>query len=64
MHRPTTTTSYRLMAPGTARRTAAESRIKDTDMAEEMMAYTRHNILVPAAQTMLAQVNQLPQGVL
>ena len=44
--------------------TAAESRIRDTDMAEEVMAYTRHNILVPAAQTMLAQVNQLPQGVL
>ena len=52
------------MAPGTARRTAAESRIRDTDMAEEMMAYTMHNILVPAAQTMIAQVNQLPQGVL
>ena len=64
MHRPTTTTSYRLMAPGTARRTAAESRIRDTDMAEEMMAYTKNNILVQASQAMLAQANQVPQGVL
>ena len=64
MHRPTTTTSYRLMAPGTARRTAAESRIKDTDMAEEMMAYTKNNILVQASQAMLAQATQVPQGVL
>lgn len=44
--------------------TAAESRIRDTDMAEEMMAYTKNNILVQAAQAMLAQANQVPQGVL
>lgn len=44
--------------------TAAESRIRDTDMAEEMMAYTKNNILVQASQAMLAQANQLPQGVL
>ena len=44
--------------------TAAESRIRDTDMAEEMMAYTKNNILVQASQAMLAQANQVPQGVL
>ncbi len=44
--------------------TAAESRIRDVDMAEEMMAYTKNNILVQAAQAMLAQANQIPQGVL
>ena len=44
--------------------TAAESRIRDVDMAEEMMAYTKNNILVQASQAMLAQANQLPQGVL
>ena len=44
--------------------TAAESRIRDTDMADEMMAYTKNNILVQAAQAMLAQANQVPQGVL
>ena len=44
--------------------TAAESRIRDTDMAEEMMAYTKNNILVQAAQAMLAQANTVPQGVL
>ena len=44
--------------------TAAESRIRDTDMAEEMMAYTKNNILVQAAQAMLAQANQVPQGIL
>ena len=43
---------------------AAESRIRDVDMAEEMMAYTKNNILVQAAQAMLAQANQVPQGVL
>ena len=37
--------------------TAAESRIRDTDMAEEMMAYTKNNILVQASQAMLAQAN-------
>jgi flagellin len=43
---------------------AAESRIRDTDMAKEMMAYTKNNILVQDAQAMLAQANMLPQGVL
>ena len=42
----------------------AESTIRDTDIAEEMMAYTKNNILVQAAQAMLAQANMLPQGVL
>lgn len=44
--------------------TAAESRIRDVDMAKEMMTYTKNNILVQASQAMLAQANQLPQGVL
>ncbi len=44
--------------------TAAESRIRDVDMAKEMMSYTKNNILVQASQAMLAQANQLPQGVL
>ncbi len=44
--------------------TAAESRIRDVDMAEEMMEYTKNNILQQAAQAMLAQANQQPQGVL
>jgi len=44
--------------------TASESRIRDVDMAEEMMSYTKNNILTQAAQAMLAQANTLPQGVL
>jgi len=44
--------------------TAAESRIRDVDMAKEMMEFTKMNILSQAAQAMLAQANQLPQGVL
>ncbi|MFJ8257669.1 flagellin [Peribacillus asahii] len=44
--------------------TASESRIRDVDMALEMTAYTKNNILVQSAQAMLAQANQLPQGVL
>ena len=44
--------------------TAAESRIRDVDMADEMMKYTKNNILVQASQAMLAQANQVPQGVL
>ncbi|MEH2953832.1 flagellin [Candidatus Merdisoma sp. JLR.KK011] len=44
--------------------TSAESRIRDVDMAKEMMAYTKNNILVQASQAMLAQANQVPQGVL
>ena len=42
----------------------AESTIRDTDVADEMMAYTKNNILVQSAQAMLAQANQVPQGVL
>ena len=42
----------------------AESSIRDTDIAEEMMSYTKNNILVQSAQAMLAQANQVPQGVL
>lgn len=44
--------------------TAAESRIRDTDMAASMMEFTKNNILTQAAQSMLAQANQQPQGVL
>ncbi len=44
--------------------TAAESRIRDVDMAKEIMEFTKNNILQQAAQAMLAQANQLPQGVL
>lgn len=44
--------------------TAAESRIRDVDMAKEMMTFTKNNILTQAAQAMLAQANQQPQGVL
>lgn len=44
--------------------TAAESRIRDVDMAKEMMAQTKNSILSQAAQAMLAQANQTPQGVL
>lgn len=43
---------------------AAESRIRDVDMAREMMQFTKSNILTQAAQAMLAQANQTPQGVL
>ncbi|WP_195962672.1 flagellin [Clostridium tyrobutyricum] len=43
---------------------AAESRVRDVDMAKEMMNYTKNNILQQAAQAMLAQANQAPQGVL
>jgi len=44
--------------------TSAESRIRDTDMAKEIAAFTKNNILNQAAQSMLAQANQQPQGVL
>jgi flagellin len=43
---------------------AAESRIRDVDMAKEMMEFTKMNILQQAAQAMLAQANQVPSGVL
>ena len=42
----------------------AESTIRDTDVADEMMDYTKNNILIQSAQAMLAQANQVPQGVL
>lgn len=42
----------------------ANSRIRDVDMAEEMMAFTKNNILSQASTAMLAQANQMPQGVL
>jgi flagellin len=43
---------------------AAESRIRDTDMAKEMVTYSKNQILVQAGQSMLAQANQSTQGVL
>ena len=43
---------------------ASESRIRDTDMAKEMMNYTKSNILTQAAQSMLAQANSAPNQVL
>ena len=43
---------------------AAESRVRDVDMAKEMMNYSKNNILNQAAQSMLAQANQQPQNVL
>lgn len=43
---------------------AAESSIRDVDMAKEMMEFTKNNILTQSSQSMLAQANQLPQGVL
>ncbi len=42
----------------------AESTIRDVDVAQEMMSYTKNNILIQSAQAMLAQANQVPQGVL
>ncbi len=42
----------------------AESVIRDTDVADEMMKYTKNNILIQSSQAMLAQANQIPQGVL
>ncbi len=44
--------------------TAAESRVRDVDMAKEMMEFSKNNILTQAAQAMLAQANQAPQQVL
>ena len=44
--------------------TSAESRIRDTDMAEEMVEYSKNNILAQAGQSMLAQANQSTQGVM
>jgi flagellin len=44
--------------------TAAESQIRDTDMADEMVKYSNYNILQQAGQSMLAQANQSKQGIL
>ncbi len=44
--------------------TASESRVRDTDMAEEMVSFTRHQIMVQAGTAMLAQANQVPASVL
>ena len=44
--------------------TAAESRIRDVDMAEEMVSYTKNSILNQSAMAMLAQANQQPQSIL
>ena len=44
--------------------TASESRIRDVDMASEMVTYTRNSILSQAGVAMLAQANQIPQGIL
>ena len=44
--------------------TQAESRIRDTDMAEETVEYTKNNILLQASQSMLAHANMLPQHVM
>lgn len=44
--------------------TAAESRVRDVDMAKEMMNFSKNNILAQAAQAMISQANQQPQGVL
>ncbi|MDD2421501.1 MAG: flagellin [Heliobacteriaceae bacterium] len=44
--------------------TASDSRIRDADMALEMTEYTKNNIIMQAATAMLAQANQLPQGIL
>lgn len=44
--------------------TAAESQIRDTDMADEITAFTKNNILLQASQSMLSQSNSVPQSVL
>lgn len=44
--------------------TSAESRIRDTDMADEITAFTKNNILLQASQSMLAQSNSVPQSIL
>lgn len=56
--------AYQVLANNNENLTAAESRIRDTDMADEITAYTKNNILLQAAQSMLAQANSVPQGVL
>ncbi len=43
---------------------ASESRIRDTDMAAEMVTFTKNNVLLQAGTAMLAQANQVPQSIL
>lgn len=52
------------LGQSTENMTAAESRIRDADMAQEMMFFTKDNIVSQAAQSMLAQANQVPQGIM
>lgn len=52
------------IAIGSENLQAAESRIRDTDMAKEMVEFTKNNILTQASQSMLSQANQMPQQVL
>lgn len=56
--------AYNINANTSENSQSAESRIRDTDMAEEMVNNTKHNILEQAGQSMLAQANQSTQGVL
>ena len=56
--------SYRNLNVASENLAASESRIRDTDMAKEMMSFTRSQILSQAGTAMLAQANQAPQGVL
>ncbi len=56
--------AYNLNAGTSENTQAAESRIRDTDMAEEMVGYAKHSILEQAGQSMLAQANQVPQRIL
>ena len=43
---------------------ASESRIRDTDMAQEMVSFTKNNVLMQAGTAMLSQANQVPQNIL
>lgn len=56
--------SYNHLGNAVENLTQSESRIRDADVAEQMMEYTKNNILIQSAQSMLAQSNQVPQGVL
>jgi flagellin len=52
------------LATTTENLTASESRIRDTDMAAEMVEFTKNQVLSQAGTAMLAQANQIPQGIL
>ena len=56
--------AYQSQAVASENLTQAESRIRDTDMAEEMVNYTKNNILLQGAQSMLVHANMFPQNVL